>query len=272
MPLKGSVLKNLYPAIGTRQMADCDILIDPSRAFYVKSVMESMGFTTKTFGTALHDTYYKEPVCNFEIHRELFGETHSEKLRAYYRDVENRLIPGPGCERRFTPEDFYLYMIAHEYKHYAILGTGLRSLLDTYVYLRANELDMEYVAAEAEKLGIAAFETANRALALHLFGGGELTAEDHEMLDYILFSGVHGSMVYRVRNKMKKNNWSKMQYALHLFLVPVSRKNPRYGEFALNHPFFYRHKLLLPFLPFYRAFRVMKNGRFKSEVKAIRDA
>ena len=33
-------------------------------------------------------------------------------------------------------------MIVHEYKHYSGGGTGLRSLLDTYVYLRKVPLDM----------------------------------------------------------------------------------------------------------------------------------
>lgn len=272
MPLKGSVLKDLYPAVGMRQMADHDILIDPSRAADVNEIMESLGFTTEHFGTGVHDTYHKEPVCNFEIHRVLFGESHDDKLVAYYRNVGDRLIKGTGCERHFTPEDFYLYMIAHEYKHYSSGGTGLRSLLDTYIYLRSKALDLEYVTGEAGKLGIADFEAANRSLALHLFDGAELTGTDREMLDYILSSGTYGTIKNRIRNTMKKRNWTKIRYALHRFFVPVSRKNPDYADYAGQYPFFYRHMLLLPFLPFYRTFRAMIEGRFKGEAKAIRDA
>ena len=272
MPLKGGALKDLYPALGMRQMADLDILIDASRADDVKDIMESMGFTAEHFRVGVHDVYHKEPVCNFELHRALFRENHGSGLVTYYRDVGNRLIKGAGYERRFTPEDFYLYMVAHAYKHYIVGGTGLRSLLDTYVYLQAKELNKAYVAAEAEKLGIAAFEAANRSLALRLFGGEELTAADKEMLDYILSSGAHGTVIHSVRNTMKTKNWSKAQYALHRFFVPVSRKNPDYSAYAGMYPFFYRHKLLLPFLPFYRAYRALINGRLKAEAKAIRDA
>ena len=67
-------------------------------------------------------------------------------------------------------------------------GTGLRSLLDTFVYIsrKGEILDWAYITGEAEKLGIAEFEVKNRNLALHLFGGEELAEADREMLDYIL--------------------------------------------------------------------------------------
>ena len=45
MPLKGSVLKSLYPKIGMRQMSDNDILCDPARMQDVRTVMENLGFS-----------------------------------------------------------------------------------------------------------------------------------------------------------------------------------------------------------------------------------
>lgn len=271
MPLKGAVLKELYPKHGMREFADHDILFDASRAEDVKTIMEGLGFTAKHFGASNHDCYYKNPCLNFEMHRALFGPSHDEKLYTYYQHVEDRLV-GDSCEKHFTPEDFYLYFLAHEYKHYAASGTGLRSLMDTCVYLNAMSLDMDYVAAEAEKLGIREFEEKNRSLSLHLFVGGELTDADLRMLDYILSSGTYGTMIHSVSNKLHKNRWTKLQYMLHRFFVPISRKNKDYAAYAGQYPFFYKHKILLPILPFYRTFRAMKEGRFYGEAKAIREA
>ena len=42
MPLKGCVLKEYYPRIGMRQMADNDILIDAHRAERVRDIMERL--------------------------------------------------------------------------------------------------------------------------------------------------------------------------------------------------------------------------------------
>ena len=144
MPLKGAVLKDDYPELGMRQMSDHDILFDAAHAEEVKAIMEGLGYTSKYFGSSNHDCYYKEPVYNFEMHRALFGRRHEVKLQDYYRNVKDRLIQDDGKNYgyHFSPEDFYIYMIAHEYKHYISGGTGLRSLLDTYVYLIKHELDM----------------------------------------------------------------------------------------------------------------------------------
>lgn len=270
MPLKGIVLQHLYPLFGMRQMSDHDILFDAKHARDVKVIMEGLGFRTERFGVGTHDVYHKEPVSSFEMHSALFAPG-LEKLYRYYRDIEPRLL-GDGWEKHLSPEDFYLYMTAHEYKHYIKGGTGLRSLLDTYVYLQKKPLEMSYVTAEAEKMGIAEFEAKNRSLAQHLFSGGEQTEADREMLDYILSSGVYGTIDHRVENSIHRNGGGKIGYALRRFFVPVSRKNLNYAAFAKQYPFFYQYKVFLPLLPFYRVFRAMKSGKFKSEARAIKNA
>ena len=59
---------------------------------------------------------------------------------------------------------------------------------------------------------------------------------------------------------------------LDRFFVPISKKNPGYAIFACFYPIFYRHKVLLPLLPFYRTFRAIQSGSFKAEAKAVKDA
>ena len=209
MPLKGSILKDLYPQLGMRQMSDNDILYDASRASDVRSIMEELGFEADRYpGHSVHDHYVKPPVCNFEMHRALFGELHDERLYAYYRDVKGRLIRDENSSYgfHFSDEDFYVYMIAHEYKHFSGSGTGLRSLLDTYVYWKekGNALDWPYVSEELEKLGLTEFEAQNRSLALHLFRGEELTTEEAEMLEYVLSSGTYGTADNRARKLIQK--------------------------------------------------------------------
>lgn len=273
MPLKGTVLQHLYPIYGMRQMSDHDILFDAARAGDLKVIMEGLGFITEDFGISNHDVYHKDPVSNFEMHRELFSTSYAKTLHEYYGDVEKRLL-GDGYEKHLSPEDFYLYVTGHEYKHYTFGGTGLRSLLDTFVILKSEKLDMGYVAAEADKMGMAGFEAANRSLAQHLFSGGELTEADREMLDYILSSGVYGTTDNRVKNEMSRIGVGKIGYLLDNFLSPINKKHYRHAIFVGEYPFFYRHKILLPFLPFYRAYRVVfvKKGRFKAMMTAIKNA
>ena len=71
---------------------------------------------------------------------------------------------------------------------------------------------------------------------------------------------------------MRKNGWGKIRYALGRFFVPISKKNKAYAAYARVYPFFYEHKLFLPFLPFYRVLLAMKAGRFTAEAKALKEA
>ena len=49
-PLKGCIIKEWYPRIGMRQMADIDILCDEHKMDKVREVMERCGFTTVIYG------------------------------------------------------------------------------------------------------------------------------------------------------------------------------------------------------------------------------
>ena len=208
MPLKGAILKDLYPRFGMREMADNDILVDAARAKDVGLIMQELGFEVEQAGKDHHDEYTKPPVSNFEIHRMLFSGTDNVTMHEYYADVDKRLIPDKegSFGRHFSTEDFYLYLVAHEYKHYSDGGTGLRSLLDIYVYMQkfGNRLNMEYIECEVKKLGISDFERQSRHLALNLFDGCELSAEDKEMLEYIVFSGTFGTTEHSIENKIIK--------------------------------------------------------------------
>jgi len=69
---------------------------------------------------------------------------------------------------------------------------------------------------------------------------------------------------------MKEFGGGKIRYMLNRFLVPVSKKNKRYQAMAAFFPFFYKHKILLPLLPFYRVLRGLKNGRMIRELKILK--
>ena len=252
MPLKGAILKDLYPRYGMREMADNDILVDAPRAKEVGSIMQELGFEVEQAGKDHHDEYMKPPVSNFEIHRMLFRGMDSEPCHLYYRDVEKRLIPDKDGSfgRHFSTDDLYLYLTAHEYKHYRHGGTGLRSLLDTYVFLReyGKALNMDYVAAEAEKMGTAEYEKQSRELALHLFSGEALTEAEQEMLAYYAGSGAYGSYDQKIVNKINDfggGSRGKLRFFLSRLFMPM--EDIRYA-----YPLVYRHKILLPFLYIYR--------------------
>ena len=228
MPLKGSVLKDFYPKAVMREMSDYDILFDASRAKDVKRIMKSLGFSTVAFGTHNEDVYYKAPVTLFEMHRALFGARHEKKINVYYTDIKARLLSDANnrYNLRFTNEDFYIYIVAHEYSHYSVAGTGLRSLIDIYVYLKNNSLDWKYVKDEITKLGISTFELQNRHLARCIFNTEELNTEDKQLLENFLTSGVYGTIENYAKNGLKK--YGRWKYFLNRLTLPYDHMLDEY--------------------------------------------
>ena len=220
MPLKGVILKDLYPRFGMREMADNDILIDADRAEEIRNIMTELGFTVGNYGKGAHDTYYKKPVSNFEMHRMLFYNSENRQLDSYYSDIKKHLLKDEDRQYGYhlSNEDFYLYLIAHEYKHFSGGGTGLRSLLDTYVLLHSLPLDWNYVKKEARAAGIADFEKQNRALAQKLFDGEPLSETQKEMLDQFLFDGTYGSRARGIDKKIARKG--RLNYSLYRLFPP----------------------------------------------------
>ena len=279
-PLKGIIIKDLYPSIGLRQMSDYDILFDKKYAQKVREIMTEQGFKTELFGKGSHDVYYKPPVCNFEMHTVIFDELHEKKLCSYYRDVNKRLIKDSDNKAGFqlSHDDFYIHVVAHEYKHFISGGTGLRSLLDTYViWCKLGEyLNEEYIFSETQKMDISVFEQKNKQLAFRIFSEDSIRSgsflpdepEEKEMFEYIAFSGVYGNTKNLIQHSVNKRGGGKkgkLRYVKNRLFLPME-------NIKVYYPTFYKHKLLIPFLFFYRlgrAFTVKRSQTVKS-IKILR--
>ncbi len=260
MPLKGAIMKDWYPRLGMRQMSDNDILCDGEARRQIHDLMLEMGFTCAHYGKGNDDAYHKEPVCSFEMHNELFLVMHSEELHAYYADVKSRLRKDEGNAYgyHFRDEDFYIYVLAHEYKHYILGGTGVRSLLDVHIMLNkfGDSLDWDYIAQELKKLGMTEYEAQCRIMAEKLFATGKpLTAEEQDELDYYITSGVYGTLGHRTKNKLEQQG-SKAKYLFR-------RIFPTMDQIRENDAFFYRHKWLIPILLIWRPIRGLKKDSRK---------
>ena len=102
-------------------------------------------------------------------------------------------------------------MTAHEWKHYNGSGTGIRSLLDCYIYYKTkgDSLDWNYIKEQCEQLEIADFEQQRRQLGIKTFSTDtlpNLTDADTEMLMYYLSSGTYGTLETGIRKKLKEQS------------------------------------------------------------------
>lgn len=278
LPLKGSFLQHDYPKFGMRQMSDNDILFDPAMAQQIHDFMVSSGYTVQEFGQDTHDEYLKAPVYNFEMHRQLFSRQTNQKLADYYENIRERLLKDADnrCGYHQKPEDFYVYLTAHAYKHFSKRGTGIRTLVDGYVFLdRHPELDWRYTEQELATLGLLEYERQCRSLSEKLLGVPSreilLTDEEGEFLSKFLGAGTYGSRKQLVENTLDEMGGSgngslmvKLRYFWNRMFPPLEFMARIYPE-LLEKPW------MLPFAHVRRLFRSVFRApaRVFGEIKSL---
>ena len=275
MPLKGVVLKQYYPKPELREFADNDILFDPDFEAEVEEFMLSRGFIRKQTDSGHVMEYEKKPCLNFEMHRALY-HTNNPVFYEYYKDVKSRLIKDEDNDfgYHFSDEDFYIFMVSHMYRHFRDNGTGIRSLLDIYVYNKAkgDTLDFNYIEKELEKIEALEYEKQVRALSDKLFSGEtlNLSEEEERLTEYYFASGVYGTKEISTVNAMKKmtgdTDFSKKgrrkYWIKRLFNMEYYKQ---------NYPRAYKTGIAIPFLIVFRFFRgLTKTDKIKAENEKLK--
>ena len=234
MPLKGSIIKYLYPTPDMRQSSDIDILFDEGRADEVKAILEAEGFTNTFFGRD-QDVYVNNNIV-IEMHRSLLPDRSP-----WYDEVKNmeqRAVTGDGYRYAMTDEDFYVFDIVHIAKHVSEGGIGIRAVLDIWVYLNnKDKLDRNVINDRLQKLGLQEFERNIRQLSEYWFNGGESTEQVKKLEAYIASSGWVGTAEQKLAlmsEEHAKDN--KLLYAFNYIFQPAKKMQGTY-KYLRKYPF-----------------------------------
>lgn len=203
LPLKGSILKEIYPQARYRQMADVDILIDRKNMEKAHNVMKELGYQYK--GGDSEDTvdkYYKPPCVSIEIHSHLM-HYHAENYKKYL-DIWERCKEENGVYH-MNWDDYYLFLMEHFAKHFNESGSGIRFVLDIYIFLEAKkkELHPEYLKKKQKELGLEEFCREMEEIAYRWFDGRpEIRDSKYETV--ILLAGIFGIRQWAYAGQQKK--------------------------------------------------------------------
>ncbi len=236
MPMKGMILRPLYPAPEMRISSDVDVFYDKKERQRMAEIMAALGYSC-CGSDANHEEYLRGPVL-IEMHHNLM--VHYKTIDTYYQNIWDRLLPDGPHRYKMSDEDFYIYQTIHTVKHFTEGGTGIRSVLDVFVYLQAKpELDMGYIERELASIGLLDFHRTYLTLARVYFGGEECPDTLRDVSDYVLGSGTYGDYTHSVANKATAKGGKWRFY--------ISRAFPRYGLMAEKYPSLRRFPPALPF-------------------------
>lgn len=257
LPLKGYELKRLYEKPEFRQMSDIDILIDPENAARLRPLMEGLGYTYDEESPAYHDEYTKPPCITIEFHKQMLPVDNLNE--DYYKSIWKNAVPDeeiPGGWK-LRHEDFYIYQIAHFWRHYNERGSGIRSILDVYLYLKnfRNKMNWNYIENEFHKLGLYKFSAEVDTLSQYWFSDVNkdyfpYSNELFKLQRNLFLSGAYGSREFEKSYLMdamhiEDGKLSKIKYVYSRIFL--SREQLEY-----NYPCLKKYPALIPFFGIYR--------------------
>ena len=261
MPLKGSILRKMYPSPELRTSADIDILCDEDSDKAIGKLLVGLGYTVGE--TAAKDTsYLLPPTVNVEIHRSLMGD-HPE-LEGDFADVWDRvkLSDGKKYTYEMTNEDFYVYMVTHAAKHYLMGGMGIRFVVDIWVFNNyiGDNINNDIVERRLNELGVLTFNEKINQLACHWFSGADADDTVLALGDFICDFKIFGCTENRIAMQIA---------AIGKGGFTLSRIFPPYNIMYSFYPNLKGKKVLLPFYWVKRIFRALfnKNSKFFAESK-----
>lgn len=259
MPLKGMILKHLYPEFHMRSMSDMDILIDVGKLKETRQIMPDLGFEAWRYDEH-HDIYRFSNCVNVELHKLLIVGEMEDYFQIGFERAH--LKEGYSHIYELSIEDFYIHVLGHMAYHFAHGGVGIRLVLDIRVYLDkyGDQMDREYIKQELEKAGLYTFACHAEKLASIWFGGEESNEFYDELGMYIINSGYLGSQEHRdilevVKQQGEKaGNKSKWKAVMFALFLP-------YRQMAFSYPILKKLPFLLPFAWVYRWIHVMVTRR-----------
>ena len=246
IPLKGIVLKQLYPEPFLRGMSDVDFLYEGVTPEQLASLMESRGYTTERLGLKREDIFRRAPFVIIEAHRKLLWD--DSPYRGCLDRLFDRAIPDSAVAGYYhlRPEDMVLHVIVHAAHHLKGGGIGIRPLTDLYVLHQAygSALDHEYVEEALRSVGLFRFAEKMRELSKAFFSPGEYDVPDN-IIDFLFRAGAYGDV--------DDQSWKYYTAAGEGRTTFLTRKLfPSFTSLSGEYPILERFPVLLPFIWLYR--------------------
>ena len=268
IPLKGSVLRDLYPEPWMRTSCDIDILVhseDLERG--IACLVRALQYEEKERES--HDVSLFSPGgTHLELHFDLVEEGSARGANDVLNSVWNNVFLHEQKEYWYEMTDafFYFYHIAHMAKHFEVGGCGIRPLIDLRILDHMENADHEGREKLLEQADLVIFTQAARRLSEVWFGGAESDPISESMEHFILHGGVYGTIDNRVALQQQKTG-GRFGYLFSRIFMPYIRLKRYY-------PVLEKHRWLTPVMQVRRWFRLLRpdvRRRAKGELNANGD-
>lgn len=272
MPLKGSIIRSLYPKQEMRSMGDADILIKINQYSKIIPILEKIGLQYEQENK--HEICWKKYPFYLELHKYLVSPEHKDYFKFFGNGWQfSKLAEGFNHKYEMSDEDFFVFLFAHMTKHYRSSGVGIKHITDIWVYMNSKpDLDIEYIKCELKKLNMNVFFENVLRMVDAWFNGADFDDITYLITEKIFASGAFGttesanksSALKDIKSGEVKN--TRTTRILRAVFLP-------YKNMCLLFPILTKIPVLLPFMWIYRGIYtvVCKRGTLTKHYNSIKE-
>lgn len=256
VPLKGSVIRDLYPEPWMRTSCDIDILVheaDLDRA--EKLLVEKLGFVSGGRRNYHDISLYSDNDVHLELHFNI--KENRKNIDVLLEKVWHYAKPkAEGTFEHVLTDEFLLFQhVAHMSYHVVDGGCSLRYFLDLYLLENKLIIDKTVFNKTIEKCGLVQFYEISLKLAKVWFSDEKHDDITLSYQRYILNGGMYGTKMNSIAANAKKK--STFSYVLSRIFAP-------YEMLCITYPSLKGKKALVPFYQVRRWCRTIKKRRYKN--------
>lgn len=249
IPLKGIIIKDLYPSPYMRSMSDIDILIrEKDYEKKIRPLMLEMGYSEGVESD--HELHWGKNGQMIELHKRI--------IPSYNKDFYK--VIGDGWN--WVQKNQYAYIFTHFAKHYRDKGIGISHLVDLEV-LKDKATKDGLLELRLDKF----YENVQRTLDCW-FRDKEFDEVTERITDVVFSSGEYG----REETSIRSQNYKKLSVG-HGSLKKAKFKDlfaklfPPYNVMVLRNPILKKWRVLLPFIWIIRIMCSPFRGNIKKNIE-----
>ena len=197
IPLKGAVLRTLYPEPWMRTSCDTDILIHPEDCEKAIALLcEKLQYKRQENRTP-HDYQLTSPGgVHLELHYDLIEDDLFPKAIPFLHSVWEKVHAAEGFsyKKEMSPEFFLFYHLVHMAKHFLEGGCGIRPFLDLYILEEKMPYDKALLSEMLIQSDLLTFYRIANELTSAWLLEKEKTPLVADTEAYVLRGGVYGSL------------------------------------------------------------------------------
>lgn len=261
IPLKGAVLRELYPSPEMRTSSDIDVLVHEEDLDKAVAVIEKeTGFTFRKRN--YHDVSMIERNLNLELHFNI-KENMADIDKLLVR-VWDYAVPDEGVRYILTPEFQIFHVIAHMSYHMVHGGIGIRPFLDLWLLRTKTSYEEQAIQQMCADCGILTFYEKCCVLVDAWMTGNPVPEDLGTFESYVLHGTVFGSRENALASRQRQHRG--FSYIFHRVFVSSDLLGAEYPELK-------KRPYLLPIFQVKRWMKLLdpqKRKQIKKEFQGLR--